>query len=144
MPAEVSRGSVAGILGVQELEWSCSSCSCACVHACMCVFLHQSSHCLPPFACLYSQMREEGREAVWLMVTSVHPQAGPLGEGSLCLPSRYGLGRDVPKQEVCGGSWHQTYDASSSDFSTGIIQVAFTGNQFAETIDTQFLTLKKR
>lgn len=78
------------------------------------------------------------------MVTSIHPQAGPLGEGSLCLFSRHGLGRDVPKQEVCGGSWHQTYDASSSDFSTGIIQVAFTGNQFAETIDTQFLTLKKR
>lgn len=48
-------------------------------------------------------------------------------------------------QEACRKQTNQAYYTSSSDFSTGIIQITFPGSQFAETTEaSSSWKLKKR
>lgn len=55
-------------------------------------------------------------------------------------PRNCPLSRDLVEvsQEICRKQTSQTYD-TSSDFSTGIIQITFPGSQFAETTEAAVL-----
>uniref|UniRef100_A0A673TDK7 Single-pass membrane and coiled-coil domain-containing protein 4 n=1 Tax=Suricata suricatta TaxID=37032 RepID=A0A673TDK7_SURSU len=94
--------------------------------------------------CTLSSSNEEGRrQCSWPWQVSL-PKPVSLGRGATGPPSQRGLGGVSQKRGLWRGQLPKTYYTSYSDFSTGITQVTFTGNQFAESLETAVLGVEEK
>jgi hypothetical protein len=76
----------------------------------------------------------------------IPPVSSQLGEGSHVTAVSAWVGSPEKERALWSGSLPipSIYYTFSSNFSTGVTQVTFTGNQFAEIIETAVLEFEKK
>lgn len=130
-PTENWSGKAPQFRGCMHSAWSCSP------PGCVCLSLNKGPPLLA-YVCTSSSSNEGGWEG-----GIVHLQASQFGEGSHGTALSAWTGGVSPKTGSVEGWFPKTYYTSFSDFSTGITQVSFTGNQFAGSTQTAVLEVEE-